>query len=143
MGKNSVTYLAKVILEVKKETSVWQGFFARRKIKKLMIRVKWYPTDWFIYFEIFQLLFLISADAQKLNFLLNNLLYQVVNFSHNVKIDFVTLYVESNYYFQLCVINLEPDAPVVSEFKYFDGNYDITNITLNTVDNTMGPIRSA
>lgn len=73
----------------------------------------------------------------------NNLLYQVVNFSHNVKIDFVTLYVESNYYFQLCVINLEPDAPVVSEFKYFDGNYDITNITLNTVDNTMGPIRSA
>ena len=86
-------------------------------------------------------LLLFFTKTKKVSLTLN--LYQVVNFSHNVKIDFVTLYVESNYYFQLCVINLEPDAPVVSEFKYFDGNYDITNITLNTVDNTMGPIRSA
>ena len=36
----------------------------------------------------------------------------------------------------------EPEVPVVSKVTYFDGNYDITNVTLNAVDNTMGPIRS-
>ena len=40
-------------------------------------------------------------------------------------------------------IILEPQSPIVSKATYFDGNYDVTNVTLNSVDDTMGPIRSA
>ena len=40
-------------------------------------------------------------------------------------------------------IILEPHSPIVSKSTYFDGNYDVTNVTLNSVDDTMGPIRSA
>ena len=37
---------------------------------------------------------------------------------------------------------LEPHSPILSKSTYFDGNYDVTNVILNGVDDTMGPIRS-
>ena len=39
-------------------------------------------------------------------------------------------------------IILEPYSPIVTKSTYFDGNYDVTSVTLNSVDDTMGPIRS-
>ena len=40
-------------------------------------------------------------------------------------------------------IILEPKSAIVSKATYFDGNYDVTDVTLSSVDDTMGPIRSA